>query len=283
MALIAEECPRCKRLTRCVVYGGGSITGGLMSGIPFVIHRLSVQCACGECGQVFQGRPGVEDRALPPEQAAGLDIEELFARTNPDLQRNQIIAELRREPRLATAFALLDRLPPCPLHIELEAELTGWPSLDGPAQDVFLGRIADCDRAETFARAMSKRFPLDARGLLVGAVVAAGVWLAAWATIRPTSVLFWALDAFLGLIAGGLAFQWMSQDRSKRWVREELLPQAESDGVQPGWLLAVLDKTKPPHGNNDDAFWLRELTDEIREELSESEPAAKAIGFGPEG
>ena len=282
MALIAEECPRCRRLTRCVVFGGGSTTGGLISGIPFVIPRLSVQCACGECGQVFQGRPGVEERALPPEEAAGLDIEELFARTNADLQRIHIIADLRREPRLATAFALLDRLPPCPLHVELEAALTGWPSLDEPARDRLLAHIVDCNKADTFARSMSKRFPLDARGLLVGAIVTTGVWLAAWATIRPTSVLIWAFVAFMGLIAGGLAFQWMSQDRSKRWVREELLPQAERDGVQPGWLLTVLDKTKPPHGNNDDVFWLRELADEIREELSESEPA-KAIGFGPDG
>ena len=54
MGLIADKCPRCKRITRCLVIEGGGIVGGLVLGIPFVVPLSSVRCLCGECGHEFQ-------------------------------------------------------------------------------------------------------------------------------------------------------------------------------------------------------------------------------------
>ena len=182
MGLIADECPQCNRVTRCLVTERGGFVGGLVFGIPFVLPLSSVHCVCGECGHEFHSRSGAEDRAVPPEVAAGLDIDGLLALTNPDLWQAQTLSRLRADPRLQDAFLLLDRLAPGPLRFGLRAAVARWPALGEPDRADLLGRVEACRRAEGFARSMAGQYTIGAAGCLAGVAVAAGVWVAAGLT-----------------------------------------------------------------------------------------------------
>jgi hypothetical protein len=284
MGLIADKCPRCNRVTRCLVTERGGVVGGLVLGIPFALPLSSVSCVCAECGHEFQGRLAAVDRAVPPEVAAGLDTDGLLALTNPDLWQVQTLSRLRAEPRLQDAFLLLDRLAPGRLNFGLRADMARWPALGEPDRADLLQRVEACARAEAFARSMAGRYPSGAAGCLAGVVLAVGVWVAAWFTLRYMDVgaLGWALVAIAGLAAGGLPGSLLSQTRGRRWVRDVLIPEADRAGVLPEWVLAVLEGTAAPGGTEDELSRIRDLGPVLREELVAGgrDPNLGAARFG---
>jgi hypothetical protein len=283
MGLIAEKCPRCKRVTRCVVTEHSSVVGGLIFGLPIILPMSFVQCVCGECGHSFKSRAGVEERSIPPELAAGLDTDALLRLTNPELRQARLIIELRTDPRLRTAFALFDRLSPGPLRFGLEADLARWPSLQETGQTDLLGRVEKCAKAEDFVRAMARRYPFGATGCLLGAAVTAAVWIVAWLTLDSPGALGWALVGILGLAAGSTPFQLLSASRGRRWVREVLIPEADRASVQLEWVAAVIEKTATARGAGDELGSLRDIAPAIRAELDARGGSldGEVAGFGP--
>jgi hypothetical protein len=235
MGVIADKCSRCNRVTRCLVIERGGVVGGLVLGIPFALPLSSVRCVCAECGHEFQSRSAAEDRAVPPEVAAGLDTDALLALTNPDLWRAQALSRLRAEPRLRDAFLLLDRLAPSPLYYGLRSHVARWAALGDPDRADLLRRVEACARAEAFARSMAGRYPIGATGCLAETVLAVGVWVAAGFTLArmDAGAVGWVLVAVAGLAAGGLPGWLLSQTRGRRWVRDVLLPEADREGVLP--------------------------------------------------
>ena len=283
MGLIADECPQCNRVTRCLVTERGGFVGGLVFGIPFVLPLSSVHCVCGECGHEFHSRSGAEDRAVPPEVAAGLDIDALLGLTNPDLWQARTLSGLRADPRLPDAFLLLDRLAPGPLRFGLRAAVARWPALGEPDRADLLGRVEACARAEGFARSMAGRYTIGAAGCLAGVAVAAGVWVAAGLTFVGLGTLGWALVAVVGLVAGGVPGWLLSQARDRWWVRDVLLPEADRAGVLPAWVLAVVEGTTAPRGAGDELGELRGIGPALRAELAAGGggPEGGVAGFGP--
>ena len=243
-------------VTRCLVTERGGFVGGLVFGIPFVLPLSSVHCVCGECGHEFHSRSGAEDRAVPPEVAAGLDIDALLGLTNPDLWQARTLSGLRADPRLPDAFLLLDRLAPGPLRFGLRAAVARWPASVSPTGPTCSGGSRR-RRAEGFARSMAGRYTIGAAGCLAGVAVAAGVWVAAGLTFVGLGTLGWALVAVVGLVAGGVPGWLLSQARDRWWVRDVLLPEADRAGVLPAWVLAVVEGTTAPRGAGDELGELR--------------------------
>lgn len=278
MSLIADECPRCKRVTRCLVTQHGGFLGGIVLGVPFALPVSSECCVCGDCGHAFQSRSAAEERAVSPEVAAGLDTDALLALTNPDVWQARTLAWLRAEqPGLREAFLLLDRLAPGPLGFGLRAELAGWPALGEPDRADLLRRVEACARAEAFARTMARQYTIGAAGCAAGAVVAVGVWVAAGLMFGRVGAVGLVAIAFAGLAAGGLPGWLLSQTRGPQWVRDVLLPEADRAGVLPEWILAVLEGSAAAPGRAEDALsGIREIAPVLREELA-------AVGRDPDG
>jgi hypothetical protein len=268
MRLIADECPRCKRVTRCLVIERGGFVGGVVLGIPFALPLSAVECVCGVCGHEFQSRSVAEDRAVSPEVAAGLDIDTLLARSNPDLWRARTLSGLRAEPRLRDAFLLLDRLAPGPLYFGLRSDVIRWPALDEPDREDLLRRVEACARAEAFARCIAGRYTMGTAGCVAGVVLAVGVWTVAGLTLRDLDAGGWVMVGVAGLAAGGVPSWLLVKTRGRRWVREVLIPEAEGEGVSPEWVLAVLEGTAPPKGAEDDLSRIREIVPALHAELA---------------
>src|SRR5262249_45769898 len=108
MAIIADLCPNCQRVSRCHVEEDGSVVGGLFVGIPFVLPIPSVSCRCGECGCEFKSQTWDHCKALPGEAATSLDIEAILSLTNPALKERLVLAALKFTAELSEAFQLLD-------------------------------------------------------------------------------------------------------------------------------------------------------------------------------
>jgi hypothetical protein len=193
MGLIADECPRCKRVTRCLVIERGGFVGGVVLGIPFALPLSTVQCVCVEYGHEFQSRSVAEDRAIPPEVAAGLDTDTLLARSNPDLWRARTLSGLRADPRLRDAFLLLDRLAPGPLYFGLRSDVIRWPALNEPDREDLLWRVDACARAEAFARSIAGRYTMGTAGCVAGVVLAVGVWTVAGLTLGHLELGGWVM------------------------------------------------------------------------------------------
>src|SRR5262249_29785827 len=155
MALIADLCPHCRRITRCNVVERGGIAGGVLLGVPLVLPLSSVSCTCGECGFEFRSEFWDHGRTVSPAEAAPLDIEALLARTNPVLKEKLTLSELQANPRLGGAFDLLGRLAPGGLRTALKDALLRWPGLDEGRRERFLASVGDCSRALDFGRSMA--------------------------------------------------------------------------------------------------------------------------------
>jgi hypothetical protein len=123
MALIADLCPNCRRVTRCNVVERGAIAGGILFGVPLVLPVSSVSCTCGECGLEFRSEFWDHGTTVSPAEAAFLDIEALLGRTNPALKEKLTLEALQANPRLSGAFALLARLQPGRLRTTLKESL----------------------------------------------------------------------------------------------------------------------------------------------------------------
>jgi hypothetical protein len=283
MGMIADECPRCKRVTRCMVIETGGMISGMILGIPIILPLSYVRCVCGECGHEFKSRQAAEHRAVPFDVAAGLDTESLLDVTNPELHKVRALSRLRAEPQLQNAVSLLDRLSPGPLRFGLHAELAEWPRFDEAQRADLLGRVESCSRAMDFAREMAKRYSFGGIGCLIVLVVATGVWVTAGLTFSRLGAFGWAAVIASGLMAGGVPAQLLSVVRNRRWVREVLLPEAEHTGVSPEWILAILDGSTAPRGTGDELGSLREVCPALRVEFAAIGRRGKSeiTGFAP--
>jgi hypothetical protein len=142
MALIADLCPNCQRVTRCHVVERGSVIGGLVFGIPFVLPSSSVSCCCGECGCEFKSQTWDHQKALSPGEAMSLDIEAILSLTNPALKEQLALPRLKAVPELGGAFHLLEKLKPGNLRTALKHALpcTRFPCRPAPAARGFHSR-----------------------------------------------------------------------------------------------------------------------------------------------
>jgi hypothetical protein len=272
MALIADLCPQCQQVTRCEVVERVSIAGGILFGIPFVLPYSSVTCSCGECGHQFRSLTWDFRHSVPHAEAVFLDLETLLSRTNPALKDQLALSELRAAPRLQEAFALLEQLTPGRLRTGLREALGRWPQLDEVRQERFLERVKGCAEAARFARSMAGRYTTGAAGCLAAVLVCLGVWSGCtWVFGSRLSTMGWVAVVAAGLMAGGMAAQFLWGGRDRRWVKEVLAPEARRSGISLGWLIVVLEDGPPSHLVPDELGPLRGLKPAVRAELAPSD------------
>src|SRR5215831_3298397 len=152
MALIADLCPNCQRVTRCHVVERGSVTGGVILGVPFVLPTSSVTFYCGECGCEFMSQTWDYQKYLSPGEAMSLDIEAILSLTNPALKEQLALSKLKAVPELGGAFHLHEQLKPGSLRMALKGALLQWPCLDEGRREHFLADANACTEALRFAR-----------------------------------------------------------------------------------------------------------------------------------
>jgi hypothetical protein len=270
MALIADFCPQCQRVTRCQVVERVALTGGLLFGIPFVLPASSVTCTCGECGLEFRSQSWDHEKTVSPAEAGSLDIEALLSLTNPVLKETLSLSELRASPRLGEAFQLLDQLPPGRLRTELRDMLRQWARLDEDRQGRFLAKVHACFEALQFARLMASRYTTGTLGCLAGTLGCVGVW-SGCILVLGSRLNFWGWVGVLlaGLVAGGLLSQLFWRRRDRRWVKEVLLPEAQRSRIHFETLLAVLEDGVSSKRVEDKLNRLRELAPIFRAELAD--------------
>src|SRR5262245_23732395 len=135
MALIADLCPNCQRVTRCHVAERGSVVGGLILGVPFILPSSSVSCCCGECGCEFKSHTWDFHTALSPGDAMSMDIEAILSLTNPALKEQLALSRLKAVPELSGVFHLFEQLKLGNLRTGLKRALLHWPGLDKGGQE----------------------------------------------------------------------------------------------------------------------------------------------------
>jgi hypothetical protein len=274
MALIADLCPQCQRITRCQVVERGAIVGGLLLGIPLVLPLSSVSCTRGECGFEFRSEFWDHRRTASPAEAGTLDIEALLAFTNPGLKEKVTLSGLQAIPRLSGAFQLLDQLRPGSLRTALKDALLRWSSLNEGQQVRFLANVDDCSQALRFARLMAGRYTFGAVGCLLGILGCVGVWSGCLLVLGSNLNLWgWVAVVAGGFLAGGLLSALFRGKRDRRWVKEVLLLEAGRSGIRPAALLAVLEGGGPSNQVEDELNLLRQLAPALRAELA---PSGKA-------
>ena len=280
MALIADLCPNCQRVTRCHVVERGSVVGGLLLGIPFVLPSSSVSFCCGECGCEFRSQTWDFQKSLSPSEAMSLDLETILDLTNPRLREQQALLRLKAVPELGGAFQLLEELKPGSLRTGLKDVLLQWPSLDEGRREHFLADANGCAEALRFTRLMAGQSAIGVVGCLGGSLVCAGVWLGCVVAFgTELSALQWLGVGGAGVMAGSLltGLLWSGMDR--RWLKAVLIPEADRAGIRLGWLLAVLEGSGPLKGGEDELASLRHLAPAIRAELAASGKAVDEAGF----
>jgi hypothetical protein len=220
MALIADVCPHCRRITRCQVTERTSVSGGIVMGIPIVIPHSSTTFGCGECGCEFQSETWNQHRSLSPAESVGLDLEQILSLTNPVLYERVMLERLRADARLEEVFVLLGKLRPSSLHSDLKRSLMNWSQLDEEQCIHFLTSTRRCTEAICFTEVMANRSKSGAVGCLGGILGSAGVWIGCIALFGTNVSLMGSLGIlFAGLLTGtsvsGLL--WSARDRS--WLQ----------------------------------------------------------------
>src|SRR5262249_4577351 len=242
MALIADLCPNCQRVTRCHVAERGSVVGGLILGVPFVLPSSAVSCCCGECGCEFKSQTWDFQTALSPGDARSLDIEAILSLTNPALKEQLALSRLKVVPELRGAFHLLEQLKPGNLRTELKNALLQWPSFDNGQREHFLSDANGCDDALRFARLMASRSTTGVVGCLGGILACAGICSVGVIAFGTQLSLWGWLGVFgAGAMAGSLLSGLLSSGRDRRWLKAVLIPEADRAGIRLGWLFAVLE------------------------------------------
>lgn len=280
MALIADLCPNCQRVTRCHVVERGSVVGGLILGLPFVLPSSSVSCCCGECGCEFKSQTWDFQTTLSPGEAMSLDIEAILSLTNPALKEQLALLRLKAVPELGGAFPLLEQLRPGNLRTELKKALLQWPSFDKGRQEHFLADANVCAEALRFARLMASRFTTGVIGCLGGILGCAVVWsgcVIAFGT--KLSLWGWVGVVGTGVMAGSLLSSLLWSGRDRRWLKAVLIPEADRAGIRLGWLLAVLEGSGLSKHGEDELASLRQLAPAIRAELAATGKSVDEAGF----
>jgi hypothetical protein len=281
MALIADLCPNCQRVTRCLVIERGSVIGGLLLGIPFVLPTASsVSCCCAECGCEFNSQTWDFQKALSPDEATTLDLEAILSLTNPALKELRTLSTLQAVPELGGAFHLLDQLKPGKLRIALKDALLQWSGFDHGQREKFLQDANDCAQSLRFAHQMASRSTTGVAGCLVGTLGCVGVW---WACVIAfgTELRLWGWLGIVGagVLAGSLLSGMLWAGRDRRWLKAVLIPEADRAGIRLGWLLAVLEGSGLSKHGEDELASLRLLAPAIRAELAVAGKAIDEAGF----
>jgi hypothetical protein len=280
MALIADLCPNCQRVTRCHVVERGSVVGGLILGVPFVLPSSSVSCCCGECGCEFKSQTWDYQKALSPGEAMSLDTEAILGLTNPALKEQLALLRLKAVPELGGAFQLLEQLKPGNLRAALKDALLQWPRLDAGRRERFSAEANGCADALRFARLMAGRSTTGIVGCLGGTLGCAGVWVGCVVAFgTELSVWGWLGVVGAGVVAGSLVSSLVWSRRDRRWLKVVLIPEADRAGIRLGWLLAVLEGSASSKGGDDELASLRHLAPAIRAELAASGKAVDEAGF----
>jgi hypothetical protein len=283
MALIADLCPNCRRVTRCHVVERGSVVGGLILGVPFVLPSSSVSCCCGECGCEFKSQTWDHHKALSPGQALSLDLEAIVSLTNPALKEQLALARLKAVPELGRALHLLEQLKPGNLRTALKDALLQWPGLDEGRRERLLADANGCAEALRFARLMAGRSTIGVVGCLVGTLGCAGVWSGCVMAFGTKLSLWGGLGVVgAGVLAGLLLNGLLLSGRDRRWLKAVLIPEGDRAGIRLGWLLAVLEGSGPSKGGQDELACLRHLAPALRAELAASGKAVDEVGFACE-
>lgn len=281
MAVIADLCPNCQRVTRCHVAEQGSVVGGMILGIPFAFPMTSVSFCCGECGCQFTSQTWNAEKALAPGEAMSLDIDAILSITNPVLKEQLTLLGLQAVPELDEAFGLLEQLRPGNLRLALKDTLLQWPNLGQGRREKTLADVTGCAEALRFARLMASQSTNRVVGCLGGVLVCAGVWLACIVTVGTRLSLWgWLGVVGSGLIAGTLLTGQIWSGRDRRWLRSHLIPEADRAGIHFGWLVAVLEGSVLSKHGDDELTSLRQLAPAIRTELSELGRSVEEVGFG---
>jgi hypothetical protein len=280
MALIADLCPNCQRVTRCHVVERGSVVGGLILGVPFVLPSSSVSCWCGECGSEFKSQTWDFQKALSPGEAMSLDIEAIVSLTNPALKEQLTLLRLKAVPELDGAFHLLDQLKPGNLRTALKNVLLQWPTFDEGRREHFLVDANGCAEALRFATLMASRFTTGVVGCLGGALGCAGVCLGCVIAFgTDLSIWGWLGVVGSGVMAGSVLNGLLWSGRDRRWLKAVLIPEADRAGIRLGWLLAVLEGSGLSKHGEDELASSRPLAPAIRAELAASGKAVDEAGF----
>src|SRR5262249_18672535 len=208
MALIADLCPNCRRVTRCHVVERVTYAGGVLFGIPWVLPASSTTFTCGECGLEFRSESWDHQTAVPPAEAGSLDIEALLSLTNPVLKEKLTFSELKADPQLREAFYLFEQLTPGRLRMEVRDTIRQWSGIDKTQRARFLAKVHDLSEALRFARLMAGRYTTGPVGCLAGALGCLGVWSACIFFFGARlSVWEWIGVSTAGLVTGGLLSQ----------------------------------------------------------------------------
>ena len=284
MALIADLCPICQRVTRCHVVERGFMAGGVILGVPFVLPTSSVSIHCGECGCEFKSETWDHEKSLSPGEAMSLDTEAILNFTNPALKEKLALLRLKSVPELDGAFQLHEQLKPGGLRTALKHALLQWPSLDESRRGHFLADANACAEALRFARMMAGRSKTGVVGCLVGALGCAGVWSACVVAFgTKLSVWGWLGVVGAGVMAGSLLSGLLWSGRDRRWLKAVLIPEVDREGIRLWWLLAVLEGSATPKGGDDELASLRQLAPALRAELATSGKAVDEAWFASSG
>jgi hypothetical protein len=268
MAIVADRCPRCRRLTRCAVVEGTGGVGGVLFGIPFWLPTSTAQTSCGECGHSFRSTYWPYPNTVVLEIAVLLPMEELLDRTNPALKEVLTLEEIRADHRLEPAFQLLGLLWHGTLRTRLIDGLKAWRKLDEAQQERFLKKVNDCREALQFARRMARQIPSSPAGCLAGVLACVGVSAAFRLALAESPQMWgWLGVVAAGLVAGGVTASLLQNTACGRWVRTTFLPEARKHAIDLRWVLAVLEDRPPSDRVSDELRLLRDQAERIRTDL----------------
>lgn len=243
--------------------------------------RVASTRVCQSCRTEFNCDPNAYDQFLPREEADAMAIDDVVETTNSQLARardaRKRLHEMASEPderlpfpdtthlklpgtplRDASASALDDELRQALSRLEayedsgpevtqLLEKLQNWRRLDLAARDALLAKVdafidrqQQIHRAVSFIRMIAVTFPqfsgcLPALALL-GALGSAFWWLP----------IDWTLLVYSGytvvvLLLCCVVFYFLSRMSRRRWMRNQLIPQAEENGVDLQMLVLVLE------------------------------------------
>jgi len=201
--------------------------------------------------------------------------------TNPVLHESLALEALKAVPQLDGARQLLAELKNGSLGKALKDVLLQWPDFNDGRRKQFLARADDCAMALRFARSAPGRRWMNALGYLTGTFICVAVWGAClWTFGTNLGALQWVGVVAAGLIAGSSVSYPLWVRASRRWIETTLIPEIETAGISPDWLLAVLERGGSPSKTvYDDLADLRELAPAIRAALTASGKVVNDVSF----
>jgi hypothetical protein len=260
--IVAERCPHCRQVAACLVVE--HFRPVYLYGIPvWGIHERAM-CWCGLCGNPFSCEMWRYPAFVPAAEAGLLTTNALLDRTNPMLKERLAWEQQQQnfdaDPSFRAILDSLDQIRPGRFHTELKETLLRWDRLTEDQRANLVQRTDAWVRTLQFARQVGQQFPKNV-GCLAGFLVCLPIWSAFfwWPDVR--TLVWGGLVVFAGFGAGVGVQHLLLTRRMRSWVKEFLIPEARSAGVEFPIFLAVLEDGPPLP--RDDADDLRELKDQL--------------------